>query len=252
MPIKKIIYFYAVFCLLASCKTFKTVTSSPHHSTTQPSNNSQTVAHKKINFLNDIEVTPGNTVKPLHVIKKEKKQQDLDLPVQISHVNTSFKEEDLETINKLQFKYAILLDVSVENLTNTVLLQEIDNWWGTHYCYGGSTKNCIDCSALTQMFMQDIYQIKIPRTAQEQFNACEKIEENDLREGDLVFFHGTAGRRSPYISHVGIYVANNKFVHASSSGSGVTISDLNDEYFKKHFAGSGRMLNRQQLQANSK
>jgi cell wall-associated NlpC family hydrolase len=75
-----------------------------------------------------------------------------------------------------------------------------------------------------------------PRTSQEQFNSCEKIELEDLREGDLVFFN-TAGSD---VSHVGVYLLNNKFVHAATSG-GVMISDLNEKYWQPRFRGAGRV-----------
>ena len=103
---------------------------------------------------------------------------------------------------------------------------------------GGSTKNCIDCSAFTQMIMQNVYNINIPRTAQEQYNSSQQINTEDLTEGDLVFFY-TSGSRD--ITHAGIYLLNNKFVHAATSG-GVMVSDLNDIYWKPRYRGAGRYI----------
>ena len=242
---KKIIYYYTLLLLLTGCKAFKSLTSSTHNSTS--SNKEQkridSTKSKNVHFLNNIEITPGKAVKSQHTIKKDKHQQNPS--VEISHVDPSIKLIDLEKADMLQLKYAILLDVYAENLTNIALLQKIDEWWGTQYCWGGSTKNCTDCSAFTQTMMQDVYKIKFPRTAQEQYDMCNKIDVNELKEGDLVFFHGTAGRKGNYISHVGIYLINNKFVHASSGGSGVTISDLNDAFYQKHFVGGGRVINQE-------
>jgi lipoprotein Spr len=76
----------------------------------------------------------------------------------------------------------------------------------------------------------------LPRTAQDQYNSCDKVVVEDLKEGDLVFFK----TYSRGVSHVGIYIANNKFVHASSS-EGVTISDLNDAYWQPRYIGAGRV-----------
>jgi len=101
---------------------------------------------------------------------------------------------------------------------------------------GGFTNDCIDCSAFTQIILKDVYQVTLPRTSQEQYNACEKIELEDLREGDLVFFN-TSGND---VSHVGVYLLNNKFVHAATSG-GVMISDLNEKYWQPKFRGAGRV-----------
>jgi lipoprotein Spr len=139
----------------------------------------------------------------------------------------------------LQVKYAILLDVIAEKLTNLPLLEVMDKWWGTRYCFGGSTENCIDCSAFTQLVSREVYRLSLPRTAQEQYNTIELIEKDELKEGDLVFFH-TRGRRSA-ITHVGVYLTNNKFVHASTS-NGVSISDLDESYWKPKFRAGGRMV----------
>jgi len=78
----------------------------------------------------------------------------------------------------LQVKYAILLDVIAEKLTNLPLLEVIDKWWGTRYCFGGSTENCIDCSAFTQLVSREVYRLSLPRTAQEQNNTIELIEKD--------------------------------------------------------------------------
>ena len=131
-----------------------------------------------------------------------------------------------------------MLDASVEKLTNVSLLKSINQWWGTRYCMGGSTQNCIDCSSLTQYLLRDVYNVTIPRTAQEQYDSSERINMEDLQEGDLVFFR-TTGRG---ISHVGVYILDNKFVHAATS-SGVTVSDLNDTYWKAKYRGAGRVRN---------
>jgi cell wall-associated NlpC family hydrolase len=142
----------------------------------------------------------------------------------------------IESASMLQLKYAVAMDATVEMLTNIALLQVIDKWWGTKYCLGGNTDSCIDCSGFTQALMKEVYRQSLPRTAQEQYDTSEKIALEDLREGDLVFFN-TGGKD---ISHVGVYLLNNKFVHAATSG-GVMISDLNDTYWQPKFRGAGRI-----------
>ncbi len=148
----------------------------------------------------------------------------------------------IENADMLQLKYAIVTDATVEKMTNIPLLATIDKWWGTKYCMGGFTNDCIDCSAFTQIILKDVYQVALPRTSQEQYNLCEKIELEDLREGDLVFFN-TAGND---VSHVGVYLLNNKFVHAATSG-GVMISDLNEKYWQPRFRGAGRVTKEQEV-----
>ncbi|MFN9802446.1 MAG: C40 family peptidase, partial [Bacteroidota bacterium] len=77
-----------------------------------------------------------------------------------------------------------------------------------------------------------------PRTSREQYEVSELIDREELKEGDLVFFH-TRGRRNA-ITHVGVYLQNNTFVHASTS-NGVSISDLDETYWKPRFRGGGRL-----------
>ena len=144
----------------------------------------------------------------------------------------------LELAMPQQFKYAILLDVPVEEITHSRLVDYIEDWYGTPYRYGGSTKDGIDCSAFTQTFMLAIYGLAIPRTSAEQYKQTKRIKMHNLQEGDLVFFKTRGSRYG--ISHVGIYLRNNKFVHASTSG-GVMISDLDEAYYVKHYAGAGRV-----------
>ena len=115
------------------------------------------------------------------------------------------------------------------------MLEFIEEWYGTPYRYGGTTKKGIDCSAFVNFFMSAVYALAIPRNSKEQYDAAKKIRKKQLEEGDLVFFNTRGG-----ISHVGVYMGNNKFVHASTS-SGVVISDMDDEYFAKRYVASGRV-----------
>ncbi|MDQ6843173.1 MAG: C40 family peptidase [Bacteroidota bacterium] len=141
----------------------------------------------------------------------------------------------IERLSGIQFKYAMMLDVDVECLKNISLLGFIDDWFGTHYRLGGSTKEGVDCSALTGSLLMAVYGFAVPRTAREQYKATKHIKKKQLKEGDLVFFNTHGG-----VSHVGLYIDNHYFVHASSS-EGVTISNLDDTYYKKRFICGGRI-----------
>ena len=141
----------------------------------------------------------------------------------------------IEKLSHLQFKYAMMLNVDVESLKNISLLGFIENWFGTRYRFGGTTKKGVDCSALTGSLLLAVYGFAMPRTAHEQYDATEHIEKDSLKEGDLVFFNTRGG-----VSHVGLYLENNYFVHASSS-QGVTISNLDDHYYSKRFICGGRI-----------
>jgi lipoprotein Spr len=150
--------------------------------------------------------------------------------------STSFS---IESAHTLQFKYALLLDIEVEQIKNLSMFKLIDDWLGTRYRLGGTTKAGIDCSAFMQVLFTALYGITLPRTAKEQYQFSHRVSRTELKEGDLVFFNTKGG-----VSHVGMYLQNNKFVHASSSG--VTISDLYDEYWSRHFIGVGRIDSIQQ------
>lgn len=224
----------ACLCVIVTvatgCKSVRKVTSKDN--STNESNRRK--SKRKVEFIDGIEVTPGSVVKSKHKPATTKsKSIEINAPVNIP-VATKVK---IEETNRLQMKYAIMLDTYIENIANIQLFSKIEEWWGTRYCMGGSSKECIDCSAFTGTILRDIYRINLPRTAAEQYNATNRIDKDELQEGDLVFF-GT--RR--YINHVGIYLCNNKFVHASTS-NGVTISDLDEHYWQGKFAGCGRAIN---------
>ncbi len=140
-----------------------------------------------------------------------------------------------EFCSSLQFKYAQILNRDVELVTNTSLIRFIDEWWGTKYRYGGTTKKGIDCSSFTGQLIGSVFGFALPRTARAQFSVCSKLRKDDMLEGDLVFFNTRGG-----VSHVGVYLGESYFVHSSSS-KGVTISSLNENYYSKRFIGGGRV-----------
>ena len=146
-------------------------------------------------------------------------------------VETSPLIEDLST---LQYKYAMMMNVDVESLKNLSLLGFIDNWFGTKYRLGGTTKRGIDCSALTGALLLAVYGFNMPRTARQQYDATAHIDKDELKEGDLVFFNTHGG-----VSHVGVYLENDYFVQASTHG--VIISSLDDHYYSKRFICGGRI-----------
>ena len=237
---KKNSYFIALctLVLFTGCSSFRKL-AEKDNSTASISAKRSTSSGKR-EFINGIEVTPGGIAvfeNDTKVISTKKQENTVISNVPAKPVSRSVGI-GIENASILQLKYAIITDATVEKLTNIPLLELIDKWWGTRYCMGGITENCIDCSAFTQLILRDVYQINLPRTAQEQFSLVEKTDLEDIREGDLVFFN-TYGKD---ISHVGIYLLNNKFVHAATSG-GVMISDLNDKYWQPKYRGAGRGTN---------
>jgi NlpC/P60 family len=141
----------------------------------------------------------------------------------------------IESCTSLQFKYAQLMDVDVELITNTKLYTVIEDWWATRYRYGGTTKKGIDCSAFTGALLTETFGLNMPRTAKDQYGICDKVERENLTEGDLVFFNTRGG-----VSHVGVYLTNGYFVHSSVHG-GVTISSLDEDYYNRKYISGGRV-----------
>jgi cell wall-associated NlpC family hydrolase len=106
---------------------------------------------------------------------------------------------------------------------------------GAPYRLGGATVKGIDCSAFVRK-MYEFFDISLPRTAREQSTVGVRIDRNELVEGDLIFFR----TRKP-IGHVGIYIGNNEFVHASYKGKSVRIDNLDQPYFQKRFQRAVRV-----------
>lgn len=124
-------------------------------------------------------------------------------------------------------------------IKNKNLENEIKEWLGSPYKYGGHSKDGTDCSGMVMEIYLKIYEIKLYRNSKEIFKKnCKRISKKDLQEGDLVFF-GKGDVET--INHVGIYLYENKFVHASTS-KGVMINNLSEPYYSKRFVGAGRVL----------
>lgn len=106
----------------------------------------------------------------------------------------------------------------------------------TPYRFGGNGKNGIDCSGFVQTVFRE-FDLKLPRTAREQYSLGTRVPKGDLQLGDLIFFQTYA----KYPSHVGIYIGDDKMIHASSRNRGVVVSSINSNYFRKRFIGAKRL-----------
>lgn len=145
-------------------------------------------------------------------------------------------EKEETTAKSIKKVYATKLGVSESDIKNEKLYQFIDEWYGVKYKYAGKDKSGIDCSGLTSTLYLKVYKKTISCSTKALVEETKKIKESDMKEGDLVFFKIDSGKAS----HVGVYLQNNKFVHASTK-KGVMISDLNEPYFKKYFLSAGRV-----------
>jgi cell wall-associated NlpC family hydrolase len=187
--------------------------------------------------------------------KQPKKEDKKNTKPSVRFTSENDSEENLNSADFPEFDEEPVEDIPVDtkdfieknkrfrNLSNIEtskekLLFEILKYIDTPYQYGGETKQGIDCSAFTQQIFKNSRDITLPRTASEQFKSGQKISgNNDLEFGDLVFFD-TSKNRFP--GHVGIYLGDNLFTHASRS-KGITISSLKSSYYSNRFVGSRRI-----------
>ncbi len=129
-----------------------------------------------------------------------------------------------------------VLGYNLNGNENPALLKEVKKWLGTPYLYGGNTLSGADCSGFVGMVYKQVYNISLDRITINMAQNTRRVNKRHLQEGDLVFFSINSRR----VSHVGIYLSNNRFVHASSS-RGVVVDSLDNDYFSRHFAFGGRI-----------
>lgn len=218
--------YVAIFTLLLACGTGSVKAQNSI-------NILKTISSKQLlalNFIGSISGISQNFSK-VNTVNKENKVSSTE------NKNIPQPEiiDPIERISPLQFKYAMMMDVDVESLNNSVLYMFIEEWYGTRYRMGGTTKKGIDCSALSRSLLSTVYSFDVPRTAREQYKICDHINKEDLMTGDLVFFNTRGG-----VSHVGVYLTDNHFVHSSSS-QGVKISSLDEDYYSRKFICGGRV-----------
>ena len=133
---------------------------------------------------------------------------------------------------------SVRLGVDIRLEDNHKLYIEAAKWIGVPYRTGNDSKRGTDCSGLTCQLYKEVYRTKLSRSTDEQKKESSKISKRNLREGDLVFFSSERSRKK--VAHVGIYLKNGKFIHASTS-QGVIVSRLDEPYYTKHWLSGGRI-----------
>lgn len=180
-------------------------------------------APQKNNITYTVTTLPQKGDKKPHATPSSKKQT----------TPTSSSSSNLSSISKK-------LGINVTKSDNQKLYSEAASWIGTKYKYGGTSKSGVDCSGFTYLMYKSVYGKTLSRQSEAILNNnCKRISKNQLKEGDLVFFR-TDGKKSSNPNHVGIYLKNNKFIHASSS-KGVVVSDITTDYYVKNWIAGGRV-----------
>ncbi|MBR4043799.1 MAG: C40 family peptidase [Bacteroidaceae bacterium] len=156
------------------------------------------------------------------------------LPLLLGSCRTATPRYDYQELARASIRLGIDIDMK----DNHALYVESSQWIGVPYRGGGTTKRGVDCSGLTSAIYKKVYRKELERNSEDQRKKdCRKVKKGKLKEGDLVFFHN--GRKKKRATHVGIYLKDKKFIHASTS-QGVIISTLDEEYWKKHWLSGGR------------
>lgn len=247
--VKNILSAVSVIALLSSCTSFKTLNFTSNRQVSSIAD----PGSKNVKFIDDIAITPqiveDKTAVKAHtktapapaktskITETAAERREAD---EISQILESRKEAEVEAVSSVQLKYAILMNTEVESLPNKVLLDAVDDWYGVRYRTGGNTKKGVDCSGFTTAVYALVYGIALPRVSREQYRISRKISTTELQEGDLVFFNTNGSG----VSHVGVYLGNNKFIHASVS-RGVMVNDLFESYYLKRYYGAGRIDDKQ-------
>jgi lipoprotein Spr len=123
-----------------------------------------------------------------------------------------------------------------DNARNARLAASISVYLDAGYKYGANGTDAIDCSGFVKAVFQDAFDVSLPRKAVDMYGSGTPVGKLSLETGDLVFF---STERWRVINHVGIYLGERKFVHASTS-LGVTISSLDEEYWMRRYIGARR------------
>lgn len=132
--------------------------------------------------------------------------------------------------------YSKKLGVNLQGTENKKLIISMAEWLGVPYKYGGESRQGTDCSGMVMTIYKEVYNKDLFRSSNEQVKNVKLIKREELTTGDLVFFKISGNK----VSHVGIYIGENKFIH-STTQSGVVISSLEEPYYKKSFFSGGRV-----------
>jgi cell wall-associated NlpC family hydrolase len=156
---------------------------------------------------------------------------------------------DPQLVKSRQEDYTLFdqLDSKTAAHRSDVMAQIID-WLGTRYEFGGEARSGVDCSAFTRAVFAKAFGVTLPRTAFAQHSLGETVDRDELRFGDLVFFH--TAHYSP-VSHVGIYIGEGLFANAACS-RGVSVASMQSPYWSKHYIGAKRLFSNNEVTASVK
>ncbi|RZJ64013.1 MAG: glycoside hydrolase [Flavobacterium sp.] len=160
----------------------------------------------------------------------------LSVQAQTKSIPTPAAAETEEQESLAKTYLSQIMGVALSATSNLKLFEFVHDWVGTPYRFGGNTRRGIDCSAFTKEMYSKVFNLTIKRSSRDIFSMVNPVRKDELKEGDLVFFK----IHSRSISHVGVYLGNGRFAHASNKG--VAISNLEEGYYNRYFYKGGRLM----------
>ncbi len=130
--------------------------------------------------------------------------------------------------------YERKLGLDLPESANRSFFEEVAQWMGTPYRYGGSSKQGTDCSGFVQQVYLKVFGLKVDHQSASLYEKSKRIQKDQLREGDLYFFKISGNK----VSHVGMHLTGDFFIHASTK-KGVVVNRLQEAYYSQHFVGYG-------------
>lgn len=169
------------------------------------------------------ETSKENINKQLEALKQFEPEPKKEINLQQTKLEKEIQKEEIQkTLNS-------------DEIIRNSLMEFYAEWKGVKYKFGGNSKRGIDCSAFTQRIFKEKFNIKIPRSTRTQVKVGEKIKKSELKLGDLVFF-----KTGKIDRHVGVYMGDGNFMHASIKG--VKFTKLNKAFYKKAYWTSRRII----------
>lgn len=187
----------------------------------------------KIRFKKDVEGwVRGDMLKPYQTINSSKfEKKRSSQPLIVASKNKKKKHKTRRN------RATIITEKELQDIKDPSIIKFAKQYLGVRYRYSGTSARGFDCSGFTSHVYKR-HGISLPHSSRKQSSKGRKISASDLKTGDLVFFK-TNGRSR--VNHVGIYMSNGKFIHASSGGGKVQVNKLNEGYYSRRFAGGRRV-----------
>lgn len=167
---------------------------------------------------------------------KHRQKESKTSTKKVAHTKNQIKKQTEQNPPSATASLEQKLGISHKEVKGSKLYSFVEDWYGVPYKYGGCQKNGVDCSCFVSILCENVYNKKLPRTAVDMFKDCEKVGVEDAKPGDLFFFKINGNN----ISHVGVYLRKNYFVHSSTS-KGVIVNSIDEAYYKKYFFCAGRI-----------